>query len=99
LHETHEIRLKRLKMRSMRRGIKEMDMILGTFAQSGLPKLGVGELETYEEMLGENDHDLYGWFSGRLQTPAQYASLIEYIATALEKENSFGGSANISAQI
>ena len=34
--ETYEARLKRMQMRSMRRGIKEMDLILGQFARERL---------------------------------------------------------------
>ena len=37
--ETFEHRLKRLKMRSMRRGIKEMDLILSAFADARLGKV------------------------------------------------------------
>ncbi len=84
--ETPEIRLKRLKMRSMRRGIKEMDMILGTFAQSGLSGLSAGEIDIYESLLVENDHDLYAWFSGRLSAPAAFAPLIEKISGSLARE-------------
>ncbi len=77
--EAPETRLKRLKMRSMRRGIKEMDMILGHFAEAGLASLSPDDLDLYERMLAENDHDLYAWFSGRLSAPAIYASLIAAI--------------------
>ena len=34
--ETRETRIKRLRMRSWRRGIKEMDLILGGFADAGV---------------------------------------------------------------
>lgn len=37
--ETPEIRLRRLKMRSWRRGMKEMDLILGHFADEVLTGL------------------------------------------------------------
>jgi len=37
--ELLEHRVKRLKMRSMRRGIKEMDLILSAFANSHLEKM------------------------------------------------------------
>jgi len=78
--ETAEHRLKRLRMRSMRRGIKEMDMILGSFAERGLARLSPADLDLYEHMLAENDHDLYAWFSGRLGAPEQFSSLISRIS-------------------
>nr|WP_318272642.1 succinate dehydrogenase assembly factor 2 [Paracoccus saliphilus] len=64
--ETHEHRLKRLHMRSWRRGMKEMDLILGHFADDCLAKLTEAELELYERMLGENDQDLYLWVTARI---------------------------------
>ena len=56
--ETHEIRLKRLAMRSMRRGIKEMDLILSRYAEERLPQMSTAELDRYEALLSENDQDL-----------------------------------------
>ena len=38
-------RLKRLKMRSWRRGTKEMDMILGPYAETELVRLDVSSLD------------------------------------------------------
>ena len=74
--ETFEHRLKRLAMRSMRRGIKEMDVILGGFADSRLSSLNSADLDLYEEMLSENDHDLYQWASGQVPVPSKYADLM-----------------------
>lgn len=75
MDETPQNRLKRLKMRSWRRGTKEMDLILGPFADSELPKLAENTLDLYESLLEENDHDLYQWMSGQVATPAEHASI------------------------
>lgn len=77
--ETPEIRLKRLRMRSWRRGMKEMDLILGRFADSGLKDLTEAEFAVYEEILEENDQELFLWFSGRNEAPAQFSPLIDHI--------------------
>jgi len=77
--ESPEIRLKRLRMRSWRRGTKEMDLILGRFADMGLAALSPEWLDSYEDMLGENDHDLYLWFSGRISFPEEYQQLGHHI--------------------
>ncbi|WP_324454870.1 succinate dehydrogenase assembly factor 2 [Pararhodobacter sp.] len=61
-----ENRLKRLRMRSWRRGIKEMDLILGPFADDWLARLDDSALDTFEAILGENDHDLYQWVTARI---------------------------------
>ncbi|TDL81819.1 succinate dehydrogenase assembly factor 2 [Palleronia sediminis] len=77
--EDPDIRLRRLRMRSSRRGIKEMDLILGAFAAGPLTTLEDEELAAYELMLSENDQDLYRWVSGQEDPPARFAPLIDRI--------------------
>ena len=67
--ETREHRLKRLKMRSMRRGIKEMDIILSRYADLKLAGFDEAGLELYDRLLSENDQDLYQWVSGQMPAP------------------------------
>lgn len=74
--EPRETKIRRLKLRSMRRGIKEMDLILGGFADVGLRELDDVELALYDEMLSENDHDMYQWASGQSPTPERFAALM-----------------------
>ena len=62
--ETPESRLRRLRLRSWRRGTREMDLILGRFADAGLEGLAPGLLEAFDMLLSENDHDLYRWIAG-----------------------------------
>ena len=78
--ETAEHRLKRLRMRSMRRGIKEMDIILGRFADTGLHDLDEAGLGLYDALLAENDHDLYQWVTGHTAPPPRFSDLIDRIA-------------------
>ena len=61
--ETAENRLKRLRMRSWRRGTKEMDLILGPYADARLAALDAAALDAFEALLEENDQDLYLWVS------------------------------------
>ena len=81
--ETPEARIKRLRMRSMRRGIKEMDLILDRYAGLRLADLGEGELDLYDALLQENDHDLYAWVTGQAAPPAALAGLIADIRASL----------------
>ena len=69
MSETHENRLKRLQMRSMRRGIKEMDIILSRYADAHLAGMDAPALDLYETLLNENDQDLYQWVSGQAEAP------------------------------
>lgn len=78
--ESPEHRLKRLAMRSMRRGIKEMDLILSAFAGAALGGMDAANLALYDQLLEENDHDLYAWINGQVAAPGQYAGLIGQIA-------------------
>lgn len=80
MSETAEHRLKRLSMRSHRRGTKEMDIILGRFADDRLETLDAATLDTYEALLEENDQDLYVWVTGQGAAPATLAPLVAEIA-------------------
>ena len=80
MSETPENRLKRLSMRSWRRGTKEMDMILGPFSDHRLSGLGEEDLALYDQLLEENDQDLYQWVSGQAAPPERFAALLSVIA-------------------
>ena len=77
--EELEIKRKRLKMRSMRRGIKEMDLILKNFADVNLNLMSELELENFENLLLENDQDLYQWSTGQIDPKKEFVDLIENI--------------------
>jgi len=83
MSEAPEHRLKRLQMRSMRRGIKEMDLILSAYAEARLPQMDDAGLTLYDQMLNENDHDLYLWVSGQDSAPEKYGALVGDIRTHL----------------
>lgn len=79
-----EARLKRLRMRSWRRGTKEMDLILGPYSDSQLTAMTPVELDQYEQLLDENDQDLYLWVAARLRDehpgPQELAALLDRVA-------------------
>lgn len=82
-----EARLKRLKMRSWRRGMKEMDLILGPFADTALADLSDGDLDAYERLLDENDQDLYLWVTGARPGPLVHVPMLGTIRQTIEKKN------------
>jgi len=57
----NKILLKKLIYRSWHRGTKELDLILGNFAESNLHTFNVNELNDYMILLNEEDPDLYQW--------------------------------------
>jgi antitoxin CptB len=67
---------KKLIFRSDHRGIKEMDLILGTFAREFVPTATQIEIDAYEELLNESDPDLYNWISEREEVPADNDNII-----------------------
>jgi antitoxin CptB len=69
----HEWR-KRLKFRSWHRGTREMDLLMGSFADEHLPHFTEAQLKTYEEILGYSDPDLYIWYTGKEPIPANVES-------------------------
>lgn len=77
--ETIDVKRKRLYMRSIRRGIKEMDLILMAFSDAHLQNMDQGQLDLYDKLLSENDHDLYQWVSDQVQEPEIYRELMGHI--------------------
>ena len=84
--ETQENRLKRLRMRSMRRGIKEMDLILVAYTDRQLAQMSEDDLNLYDALLSENDQDLYQWVTGQVAAPEPYKAMIADIAISLQKQ-------------
>ena len=83
--ELPEHRLKRLHMRSMRRGIKEMDLILTAYAQANLGSMSAERLDLFEALLEEADQDLYQWVTGQSAAPERLAPLVSDVAQMFQK--------------
>jgi antitoxin CptB len=81
MSETAEARLKRMAMRSWRRGTKEMDLVLGPYADAHLAGMEPARLALYDALLEENDQDLLPWVLGQSQPPAALAELIADIGS------------------
>jgi antitoxin CptB len=66
-------RRKRLLFRCWHRGTREMDLILGRFADAGIADLSEDELTQFEELLEVPDPDLYAALTGTLPPAPEYA--------------------------
>ena len=64
----------------MRRGIKEMDIILSRYADARLTRLSPAQLDSYDALLSENDQDLYQWVTGQVAPPEHFSDLIADIS-------------------
>lgn len=61
---------KKLFYRSKNRGCKEMDYILGSFAEKYLSLMDEKKLEGYSLILDQNDNDLYNWINNKSSAPS-----------------------------
>lgn len=85
MSELREHRLKRMRMRSMRRGTKEMDILMMRFADAHLDAMDEAELDLLDRVLEENDQDLYRWITGQAAAPDPLAPLIDRIAVEADR--------------
>jgi antitoxin CptB len=65
-------RRKRLQFRSWHRGTREMDLLLGGFADANLHVFTPDQLDRYEALLPQSDPDLYNWITGAEPIPAEH---------------------------
>ena len=68
--EDISIRRKRLRYRAWHRGTKEMDLILGPFADANVESYGQAELDRLEALMDEEDPPLLKWVMGQEEPPA-----------------------------
>jgi antitoxin CptB len=67
-----EIRRKRMKFQCWHRGIREMDLILGNFADKFLAELTEVELDDLSDLLDQSDPDVYQWIVGQSPVPPAF---------------------------
>jgi antitoxin CptB len=68
-----EERLKRLRLRAWRRGTREMDLLLGPFADR---MRADGNISEFEDLLARDDPEIEAWFWHRAPVPAGCARII-----------------------
>ena len=71
-----DARRKQMIYRANHRGIKEMDIMLGGFAEACIADLTETELDAFEALLSETDRDLLTWFTGEVAVPDSVRSPI-----------------------
>lgn len=67
-----DARRKRILFRSLRRGTKESDLVIGGFARVALPGLDAAQLDALEALLDRPDPELLGWAIGLHPVPAEF---------------------------
>ena len=69
---SQDTRQRRILFRSWHRGMREMDLVLGRFADAELASLGSSELDDYELLLEAQDRDVFSWLTFEAETPSLY---------------------------
>jgi antitoxin CptB len=65
-------RRKKILFRAWHRGMREMDLIMGRFAEERLDTMTEAELDTFELLIEAPDRDLLAWITDREATPSNY---------------------------
>lgn len=81
-------RAKRLIYRSWHRGTKEMDLLLGRFADTYIPEFNEAQLDQYEDLLELNDPDLYNWYTGQVAMPEEFQNEVMELFLAFNYKTS-----------
>ena len=63
-------RRRRLLFRAWRRGVREMDLIVGRFADAAIETFSDGELDEFERLIEVPNAELYAWIVGSDPVPA-----------------------------
>lgn len=73
-----EIRKRRLLFRAWHRGTREMDLLLGGFAEKCIGGLSDAEISSLESLMEMPDPDIYNWIVGAESPPAGYDTSLLY---------------------
>ncbi|MFG1295837.1 MULTISPECIES: FAD assembly factor SdhE [Xanthobacter] len=65
-------RRRRLLYRAWHRGMREMDLIMGKFADAEIGNLSDAELDAFENLIDAQDHDIFSWISETKPVPGEY---------------------------
>jgi antitoxin CptB len=76
LDSAMDVRRKKLTFRAWHRGLKELDLILGPFADAHLGHLDEAGLDAFEELLTIPDNDLFDWLCDRSTPPDRYRTRV-----------------------
>ncbi|WEZ83492.1 succinate dehydrogenase assembly factor 2 [Rhizobium sp. 32-5/1] len=75
-------RRRRILFRAWHRGIREMDLVFGQFADAEIGDLPESDLDELETIMDEEDNDLIKWIIGERPVPEHYRTpLFEKIAS------------------
>src|SRR3984893_16786948 len=71
-----DLRRRKLLFRSWHRGLREMDLIMGGFANAKVDELSEHELTDFERLIEVPDRDLLAWITGGEAVPRGFDSAL-----------------------
>ena len=70
--EDRDTWIKQLRYRAWRRGFREHDFLMGTFADQHLAHGSADDLHLFEALLDQADWDVYYWIVGQVAVPDRF---------------------------
>ena len=67
-----DVRRRKILFRAWHRGTREMDLLMGRFADAALARLSDAELDEFERLIDVPDGDLLSWIMGEAEAPSEY---------------------------
>jgi antitoxin CptB len=67
-----DVRRRKLLFRAWHRGMREMDLIMGSFADHAVAQLSEQELDEFERLIEVPDRELLAWVTGEAEVPPDY---------------------------
>lgn len=71
-----DVRRRRILFRAWHRGMREMDLIMGRFADAEVAGLSASEIEDLERLMEVPDRDLLSWIMGEAPAPENFSTPI-----------------------
>jgi len=71
-----DVRRRKLLFRAWRRGVREMDLIIGRFADAHIDTLDQTALDDFERLIEAPNAALYAWVVGAETIPADYDTAV-----------------------
>jgi antitoxin CptB len=79
-------RRQRLCFQSHHRGTREMDLLMGNFADAHVPDFTPAQLDQYEAILQLSDPDVFNWISGAEPVPPEHDNEVMQLLVAYRLE-------------
>lgn len=67
-----DVRRRCVLFRSWHRGLREMDLLMGRFADAEIGSMSDEDLGVFENLIEVPDGDLFRWLTGEAEAPSNY---------------------------